>query len=45
MAGSATHLGGRRGDHRHYGVIHDALAAHEKIVDVVAQADIAHKIS
>jgi hypothetical protein len=42
MTGPATHLGGLGVHDGHHEMISEALAAHAKIVDVVAQAVFAH---
>src|SRR5437899_9557156 len=46
VTGAAAHFGGLRVHHGHHGVVHDTLASHAKIVDIVAQTDVAdHNLS
>ena len=43
VARPAANLGRLAVQHRNHRVVHDALAAHAKIVDIVAQARLAHE--
>ena len=45
VARAAAHFSRRGVDHRNHRMVHDSLAADAKIVDIVTQADIAHKRS
>ena len=45
MAGAASHLGGDAVHDGHHGVIHHALAADAKIVDIVAEANITRNMA
>jgi hypothetical protein len=45
VTGPATYFSWFGIYHRHYGVVHDSLAANAKIVDVVAQAWFPHVAS